>query len=61
MPSKRISPFVGRRRPEIARSVEEINAVTKESAQGADQAAKAATMLSQQGERLQALVGKFKL
>ena len=46
---------------EIARSVEEINAVTRESAQGADQAAKAATMLSQQGERLQALVSVFRL
>ncbi len=46
---------------EIARSVEQINAVTKESAQGAHQAAQAATSLSQEAEKLLHLVGRFKV
>jgi methyl-accepting chemotaxis protein len=46
---------------QIARSVEQINAVTRESSEGASQAAKAATILSEQSERLQQMVGKFKL
>ncbi|MFA6043961.1 MAG: methyl-accepting chemotaxis protein [Phycisphaerales bacterium] len=46
---------------QIARNVAEINAVTKESSQGASQAAKAAALLSEQSERLQHLVNKFKL
>ena len=46
---------------EIARSIEQINAVTRESAEGASQAAKAAGDLSSQAERLQNLVGRFKL
>ncbi len=46
---------------EIARSVEQINAVTRESADGAGQAAKAAALLSEQSEKLQVLVGRFKL
>jgi methyl-accepting chemotaxis protein len=45
---------------QIARSVEQISAVTRESTQGARQAAEAAANLSQQSERLQSLVGKFK-
>ncbi len=46
---------------QIARSVEQINAVTRESADGAGQAAKAAAMLSEQSEKLQSLIGRFKL
>jgi methyl-accepting chemotaxis protein len=46
---------------EIARSIEEINAVTRESSQGADQAAKAATLLSQQSEHLRSLMSRFKI
>ncbi len=46
---------------QIARSVESISAVTKESTQGAAQAASAATELSKQAEKLQGLVGRFKL
>jgi methyl-accepting chemotaxis protein len=46
---------------QIARSIEQINAVTRESAEGASQAAKAAGDLSSQAERLQSLVGRFKL
>ena len=46
---------------EIARAVEGINAVTRESTQGATQASEAAADLAQQSERLQALVNRFKL
>ncbi|MDX9911193.1 MAG: methyl-accepting chemotaxis protein [Phycisphaerales bacterium] len=46
---------------EIARSVEAISAVTRESNEGASQAARAATSLSEQAESLQALVGRFRL
>jgi len=46
---------------EIARSVESISAVTKESTHGAQQAATAATELSKQAEKLQSLVGRFKV
>ncbi len=45
---------------QIARSIEQINAVAKESSQGVDQAAQAAASLSSESERLRALVGKFK-
>jgi methyl-accepting chemotaxis protein len=45
---------------QIARSIEQINAVAKESAQGVDQAAQAAASLSAESERLRSLVGKFK-
>ncbi len=45
---------------EIARSVEGINAVTRESTEGAGQAAMAAADLARQAESLQGLVGKFK-
>jgi methyl-accepting chemotaxis protein len=41
--------------------VETINTVTRESSQGAGQMAQAAATLSQQSERLQGLVGRFKL
>ncbi len=46
---------------QISRSVELISNVTKESAKGAGQAADAATQLSRQAEKLQSLVGRFKL
>jgi methyl-accepting chemotaxis protein len=46
---------------QISKSVESINAVTRESSDGARQAADAAVQLSKQAERLQALVGRFKL
>ncbi len=46
---------------QIARSVEGINAVAKESTQGATQAAQAAAVLNQQAETLQRLVGRFKV
>ncbi|MFZ4574944.1 MAG: methyl-accepting chemotaxis protein [Phycisphaerales bacterium] len=46
---------------EIAGSLERINAVSRESAEGASQSAQAATLLSRQAERLQSLVGRFKL
>jgi methyl-accepting chemotaxis protein len=46
---------------QISRSVEQITAVTKESAEGASQAARAAADLSAQAERLQELVAKFKV
>ncbi|MFN9929730.1 MAG: methyl-accepting chemotaxis protein [bacterium] len=46
---------------EIAKNVERINAVTRESTQGATQSASAASQLSAQAETLQQLVGKFKI
>ena len=46
---------------QIARNVERINAVTKESKDGAGQAAAAASQLSANAEQLQALIGRFKL
>jgi methyl-accepting chemotaxis protein len=46
---------------QISRSVEGISSVTRESSQGAGQMAQAASSLSQQSERLQSLVNKFKL
>jgi methyl-accepting chemotaxis protein len=46
---------------QISKSVESINAVTRESSDGARQAADAAGQLSKQAERLQSLVGRFKL
>jgi len=46
---------------QIAKSVERINAVTKESTEGASQAATAAAQLSQRAESLQKLVGRFKV
>jgi methyl-accepting chemotaxis protein len=46
---------------EISRSIDEISAVTRESSQGASQAAQAAATLSQQAEKLQTLVGQFKV
>jgi methyl-accepting chemotaxis protein len=46
---------------EISRNVEQINAVTNESAQGVAQAAEAANQLSVHAEELQSLVGQFKL
>ncbi|MEM9372309.1 MAG: methyl-accepting chemotaxis protein [Planctomycetota bacterium] len=45
---------------EIARAVEGINAVTRESTEGAGQAAMAAADLARQAETLQSLVSKFK-
>ncbi|MFO0830352.1 MAG: methyl-accepting chemotaxis protein [Phycisphaerales bacterium] len=46
---------------QIAKAVETINAVTRESSQGASQVAQAATDLSQQSEKLQGMVQRFKL
>ena len=46
---------------QIARSVQEISAVTRESTQGASQAAQAAANLSKDAERLRSLVAKFKV
>lgn len=46
---------------EISKSVEAIDAVTKESSSGASQMSQAASTLSQQSERLQGLVSKFKV
>ena len=46
---------------EIAKSIEAINAVTRESTEGASQASKAAADLSGQAEQLQSLVGRFKI
>ncbi|MFN9133215.1 MAG: methyl-accepting chemotaxis protein, partial [Phycisphaerales bacterium] len=46
---------------QISRSVETINAVTRESTEGAEQSAKAAAQLSTQAEVLGKLVGKFKI
>ena len=46
---------------EIAGAVERINAVSRESAEGANQAAQAANLLSQQAEKLQGLVCRFRL
>ncbi|MEM6854391.1 MAG: methyl-accepting chemotaxis protein [Planctomycetota bacterium] len=46
---------------EVARSVETISAVSQQTAEGGQQAAQAAGMLSQKAETLQMLCGKFKL
>jgi len=46
---------------EISRNVDSINAVTRQSAEGADQASSAAMQLSTKSEQLQALVGQFKI
>ncbi|MCB9848881.1 MAG: methyl-accepting chemotaxis protein [Phycisphaeraceae bacterium] len=46
---------------EVSRSIESINAISNESAEGVRQAAEAATQLSNKAEQLQALVNRFKL
>ncbi|MEM9418693.1 MAG: methyl-accepting chemotaxis protein [Planctomycetota bacterium] len=46
---------------EVARSVETISAVSQQTADGGQQAAEAAGMLSQKAEQLQMLCGQFKL
>jgi methyl-accepting chemotaxis protein len=46
---------------EISKNVEEISAVTRQSSQGAGQASQAAADLSRQADRLQGLVGRFKI
>lgn len=46
---------------EIARNVESISGITRESSDGAHQAARAAADLSAQAETLQELVGRFRL
>ena len=46
---------------EIAQNIEQINAVSQQSTEGAGQAASAAATLSDEAERLQALVGRFKI
>ncbi len=46
---------------QVSRNVESINAVMKQSAEGAGQAAAAAAALSRNAEQLQGLVGQFKI
>ncbi|MDX2115358.1 MAG: methyl-accepting chemotaxis protein [Planctomycetota bacterium] len=46
---------------EISRSIESMKRVTSESSDGANQAAQAAANLSMQAEKLQGLVGRFKV
>ena len=46
---------------EVARSIESIDAVSRQSREGTQQAATAAAELSRRAERLQVLVGQFKL
>jgi methyl-accepting chemotaxis protein len=46
---------------EIAQSLEHLNSVASQSREGAQQAAAAATQLSTEAEKLQALVGRFKV
>ena len=46
---------------QIASSVDSINTVTRQSAEGVTQAADAATQLSAKAETLQQMVGKFKI
>jgi methyl-accepting chemotaxis protein len=46
---------------DIAKSIEQMAAVTRESAQGAGQASEAASLLSQQAEKLRELVGRFQV
>jgi len=46
---------------EVSRSIEAINAISNESAEGVRQAAEAATQLSTKAEQLQALVSRFRL
>jgi methyl-accepting chemotaxis protein len=46
---------------EISQSIETMKRVTSESADGAQQAAEAATNLSSQAEKLQSLIGRFKV
>jgi len=46
---------------QISRNVESINAVTRQSSEGAQQAASAAAQLSTKSEQLQRLVGQFKI
>ncbi|HCD32221.1 MAG TPA: chemotaxis protein, partial [Phycisphaerales bacterium] len=46
---------------QIASSVDNINIVTKQSAEGVGQAAEAATQLSSKAETLQRMVGQFKI
>ncbi|MEM1108668.1 MAG: methyl-accepting chemotaxis protein [Planctomycetota bacterium] len=46
---------------EVARNVENIASVTQQSKDGTDQAAIAAQQLSERAERLQSLVGRFKI
>ena len=46
---------------EIAQNIEQINAVTQQSTEGASQSASAASTLSAESEKLQALVGRFRI
>jgi methyl-accepting chemotaxis protein len=46
---------------EIAQNIEQINAVTQQSSEGASQSASAASTLSAESEKLQALVGRFRI
>src|SRR5690606_14910610 len=46
---------------EISQSIEQISSVAMQSREGAQQAAAAATQLSAEAEKLQTLVGRFKV
>jgi methyl-accepting chemotaxis protein len=46
---------------EISRSIEQINVAARESTEGSQQSAQAASQLSRQAEKLQSLVGRFKV
>jgi len=46
---------------EISRSIEQINSVATQSREGAQQAAAAASQLSAEAEKLQAMVGRFRI
>ena len=46
---------------QVSRNIQSINSVTRETAQGADQAARAAADLSAKAEALRGIVSKFKL
>jgi len=46
---------------QVSRNIDNINSVTRQTAEGADQAARAAAELSAKAESLRALVGRFKV
>ena len=46
---------------EISKNIEQVSAITKETATGAEQSAAAADQLSKQAEGMKAMVGQFKM
>jgi methyl-accepting chemotaxis protein len=46
---------------QVSRNIDSINSVTRQTAEGADQAAHAAAELSAKAESLRVLVGRFKV